>query len=380
MTEERSAQINTLTEKLNPEFKPVIKRFLDRTQTPYDFLAALPPEQAWILTFSFADAFKALAEQRSITYVATRDESPPPTLGQEFLELVQRRHTAVNAIGNGELQWGSGWNQIQNVDSASPDAILKSMQDANIRLLEALLSKSPQDGIVQKQGDRVIRNLTVMQALEDLIRHEELHRDVGRHVLDAALAAFPDSYRLALPMQRRLVLQPWRGIESDPQVRWGDRYVNSLFTLLGSQKARGRVVLEFDEEIVLAIHRDGQRVWITVNRGDQQPNDFQLMESPRIDYEIGSVTQLSDAAADLEIVLYQDGDAVEKPSLTDAAAALTSNQLNEIRLDISGRGLLIDTGMTGIQMLLRKVEDRWKFSMFRLMWNGETVGEYPNYS
>src|SRR3989344_9614102 len=375
MANERSDQINGLVEKLNPEFRPVIERFLDRSQTPYDFLAALPPEQTWMLTFSYADAFRALAQSQGISYVATRDESPPPTLGQEFLELVQRCHTAANAIESGELQWGLGWNQVQDVDSTSPHAILEAMQVANIRLLEALLTQNPLNEIVQKKGDTVVRKMTVLQALEELIKHEELHRDVGRHTLDAASAVFPESYPFAWPMKSKLVLQPWRDNESDPQILWGDRFVNSLFTLLGSQKARGRVVLEFDETTAITIHKDGQQVWVTVNSSDQPSHDFQRMESPHITYEIGSLTPLPDAGVALATGLIQGDETVENPTLAAVALALKSES-SFMRLDISGRGLLSDAGMTGIQLLVKRVEDKWEVSMLRLVWNGETVGEY----
>lgn len=157
----------------------------------------------------------------------------------------------------------------------------------------------------------------------------------------------------------------------ETQVALGDRYSSVLFQLLEPNGQKDSVILEFDHECKLEIERESSTFIITVNRGTEP----QII-TPQINYNPSVITKLEDEQSDLEIALYYGDETLFNPSAEQAARVLKDSALTDFRLDISGRGLLIDQGMTGIQLRAKKVDGNWTVSMCNLAWNGESAGEY----
>lgn len=184
--------LTSLIEKVPAGYKERLTEYLALSAHHKAWFGKLPPEQQWILRFSEADAFRALAAAKGIEYKGNRADPPPPTKGKEILELAQRRHTAVDAMETGEMRWGSGNSRIQDVDSTSIQAITEALDSADRRVIETLVVTPVDKQIIQKDKDgNITRTFTAIDALGDLVTHEKDHYDMGRTLLDAASSMFP---------------------------------------------------------------------------------------------------------------------------------------------------------------------------------------------
>ena len=184
--------LKTLAEKVPVAYKDRLAEYLALSAHHKAWLQKLPQEQEWILAYSEADAFRALAAAKGHEYKGNRKAPEPPTKGKELLELAQRRHTAVDAIETGEIKWGSGGGRIADVDPTSMTAIINALDTADRRLLEALITTPADKPIVQKDKDgNVTRTFTALDAVGDLSAHERDHYDLGRTLLDGANSVFP---------------------------------------------------------------------------------------------------------------------------------------------------------------------------------------------
>lgn len=194
----------SLLEQLPAEYKPLIEQYLIAAKNSEDWLEYFPKGMEWLLKTSWADLAKAYAKENGLPYEETRQE-PTPTIGNQILELAQRRHTATNALipsqsgEPGEMKWGSGWEQVKEVDTASPEAILGAYRDATDRMLQTLTTTPITRDIVQKdwKTGQVSRHLTPQDVIKELTAHEQRHADMFRIVFDTLTAPFAPSYKLA---------------------------------------------------------------------------------------------------------------------------------------------------------------------------------------
>ena len=184
--------ISQIIEKVDSVYKPDVEQYLNLSRETQIWLTGLPPEQEWILGVSQSDAYKAYAKEHGTAYKETRKEEPP-TKGQVLLELMQRAHGGLDAMETGELIWGGGKEAIRSVNPSSKESLLEAFRQVNARLVDVVLKTPPDKEIVQrdKQTGEVKRRFTALEALHDIVRHEQKHIDLGRVLLDAAQAMFP---------------------------------------------------------------------------------------------------------------------------------------------------------------------------------------------
>lgn len=194
-----------LREQLPAEYKPFVEQYLLAAKNNEDWLEHFPEGMSWLLTVSWSDLAKEFARAKELLYEETRRE-PTPTIGNQILELAQRRHTAVNALippqpdEPGELKWGSGWEQVKEVNASSPQALLEAYRDATDRMLQTLTTTPTNRDIVQKdwKTGQITRHLSPQDVIRELTVHEQRHTDMFRIVFDTLTAPFAPSYKLAL--------------------------------------------------------------------------------------------------------------------------------------------------------------------------------------
>ena len=192
-------ELTELIERLPLEYKEEVAKLLELIKLNEAWLEVFPPEQQWMLQYSFASSFRALAKEEGHEYVETRKEEPP-TLGQNFLELASRRHTATQALETGELVYGSGNENVKGVNTNSAQSILTASHEATRTLLKVLFNTPPDKNILHrsKKGE-IDRQFSVLEVLRQVTQHEQRHLDLGRIVFDGARALFPPTYIYAGP-------------------------------------------------------------------------------------------------------------------------------------------------------------------------------------
>jgi len=203
------AQVSSVLEKLPTEYRPLVEQYLSAAANNEDWLENFPRKMEWIFEISWSDLAKEFAKSKKLLYQETRKE-PTQTIGYQIAELVQRRHTAINALipkqsgEPAEFMWGSGWKQVDNNFSAK--GLLRTYRDATDRLLQTLITTPTNRDIVQKdwKTGQITRHLTPLDVIKELTAHEVGHTDMFRILFDTLTAPFPPSYKKAIttPIQK----------------------------------------------------------------------------------------------------------------------------------------------------------------------------------
>ena len=194
---------NALLNKIDRRYRANLEDYLRAAKNNEDWLKTFPEEMQWLLRASPHDLVYEYALEMGLPFTPTRKELSP-TFGNQFLELAQRRHTAVNALQTGELKWGSGWEQIEEEVSDVNRPTIKKTIDvygrATGRLLVQLLT-TPFDKDIVERDERmgqIVHNLKPLDIIIGLKEHEKSHLEMFRIVFDGVLSPFPSSYKKAV--------------------------------------------------------------------------------------------------------------------------------------------------------------------------------------